>query len=165
MESSFSEIDAASRTINDILRAEYSWGHLAFVDGMAPINYRGGRQIWRPRTKFFRRLFGASNGPVVAIDEVVRPGCYLKFCLQGKTAQATMDFQNWRGYFDRETVYSARGSGAILDRWVRFLSVQEGGFQFEIEYLDGNVRARTPSIVFFGVDWIRLSSLRSHGGR
>ncbi len=156
-EPSINEIEAGSCTVGKILRTDFAWSYLAFVDGMAPVDYRQGRQVWRPRRpKFLRRLFGASNGPVVAIDEVIRPGSYLKFCLPNEATQATMDFQNWRGYFDRETVYSVTGSGSILNRWVRFLSFEERGFQFVTEYLDGKVQARTPTIVLFGADWIHV---------
>jgi hypothetical protein len=164
-EPSISEIEAGSRTVGEILRTDFAWSQLAFIGGMAPVAYRQGRQSWRPRRPMFlRRLFGASNGPVVAIDDVIGPGTYLKFCLPNEATQATMDFQNWRGYFDRETIYSVTSSGSILNRWVRFLSFQERGFQFISEYLDGNVQARTPTIVFFGADWIRVYPGHKPGG-
>lgn len=150
-------IEAASRTIAEILRTDFNWSHLGFVDGMARITYRAGRQVWRPKTKLLTRLVGGSNGPTIALDQVIEPGCFLKFCLPNDAIQRTLDFQNWRGYFDRETVYSSTGSGYILDHWVRFISFLEKGFRFETEYLDAAVRAYTPTIVFFGSEWIRVA--------
>lgn len=157
-EVSIHRIEAASRTIAEVLRTDFNWSHLGFVDGMSPITYRGGRQVWRPKTKLLARLVGGSNGPLVALEQVVKPGCFLKFCLPNDTIQRTLDFQNWRGFFDRETVYSSTGSGYILDRWLRFVSFRENGFRFESEYLDVSVRANTPTVAFFGAEWIRVAS-------
>ena len=151
------QIEAASRTLGQILRADFNWSHLGFVDGIAPLTYRGGRQVWRPKTKLLARLVGGSNGPTVPLDQIVKPGCFLKFSLPNEAVQRTLDFQNWRGYFDRETVYSSTGSGYILDRWVRFVSFSDRGFRFEVEYLTAPVRASAPTVVFFGAEWIRVA--------
>jgi len=130
-----STLEKNSRTLGEILRNKYKWCHLAFIDGMAPIQYRkvggsGKRQVWEPKTKFWRRLFGASNGPIVPLDEVIKPGCFLKFGIPNETTQATMDYQNWRGYLDRDAIYDPQGAGSILESWVRFISFHREGFDF-----------------------------------
>lgn len=145
-------------SINEILKGEYNWNHLAFVDGMAPIHYRNNKQIWRPKTKLLKRMFGGSNGRSVEVGTIIKPGTFLKFVIPNEPTQETMDYQNWRGYFDREAVYSEEGSGFVLNRWVRFANFNNRGFQFTVEYLDSPVEAYIPSIVFFGAEWILISN-------
>lgn len=156
------DIEKNARTIRDILMHEFNWSHLAFLDGMATVDYSSalGKQVWKPRSRLTQKLFGGSYGRIVALEEILVPDCFVKFCIPNETIQASADFQNWRGYFDRETSYTATYAGYILDRWVRFLGFQTLGFDFDVEYLNQPAVARTPTIVFFGADWIRVSPPR-----
>lgn len=157
-EMNLQEIEESSLYVSDILTKEYGWNHLAFVDGMAPIDFRNGKQVWKPKAKLLKIIFGRSNGQIVEIGSVVKPGTYLKFILPNQSTQKTMDYQNWRGYFDREAVYSEEGAGFVLDRWVRFENFNNRGFQFTVEYIDKMVEVFIPSIVFFGAEWIKVSN-------
>ncbi len=102
-------------------------------------------------------FWGVANGPVVPVDHIVRPSCCVKFGLPTESVQATVDFQNWRGYFDRETEYSDSTVSSILARWVRFVCFHNQGFQFETEFVNNGVHAVIPTILFFGADWIRFA--------
>jgi hypothetical protein len=149
------DIEKNAKTVRDILMDEYNWSHLAFVDGMAPVDYSYifRKQIWKPKSRWFQKLFGGSYGRKIPLENVLIPNCFLKFCIPNEAIQASADYQNWRGYFDRETTYSDISAGHMLDRWVKFLGFKTFGFDFDIEYIDYPVVARTPSIVFF---WSRL---------
>ncbi|MEM7172209.1 MAG: hypothetical protein AAF530_18710 [Pseudomonadota bacterium] len=145
----------AVRSIGEILRDDFNWQDAAFVDGMAPLDFQNGQQVWKPRNRMLMRFFGATNGRPVKLQDIIRPGCKLKFRASEVTENATKDFQHWRGFFDREAVYSDESFGFVLDRWVRFGSFNTRGFDFSAEYLNHPVVVTLPTIVFFGADWIQ----------
>jgi hypothetical protein len=151
------KIEENTCTIHEILKRKFNWGDAAFVDGMAPMGLVGQKQAWKPRIKMLRKLIGGSNGIAVPLEDVLVPGCFLKFCIPSAQIQGTADFSNWRGYFDRETQYTDTSAGFIFDRRVTLLGFADKGFRFDVEYIDASIRARTPSVVFFGAQWIKLS--------
>ncbi|QSP93325.1 hypothetical protein LPB19_08750 [Marinobacter salinisoli] len=151
------EIGTEAKSIRQILQDKYGWNHMAFVDGMAPIDFQNGKQFWKPKTKLMRRIFGGSNGRSIRTDFVIGPGTYLKFVSPNASTESTLDYQNWLGYFERETQYSSPKEGSIFERWVLFKSWNRGGFEFTVAFPDSDVEVVIPSIVFFGAEWILVS--------
>jgi hypothetical protein len=146
---------------------KYNWSADAFAHRMAPLGLDRAtrRPVWTPRRSLVQRLFGGGLGRQVCVDEVIVPGCFLKFCLPDSSVQKTIDSQNWRSNFDRETRYTTTVFGYIMDRWLKFLGFQRQGFDFDVEYVDvldtgGSVVARTPTLVFCGAEWVRVAPPR-----
>ncbi|KXS51986.1 MAG: hypothetical protein AWU57_3629 [Marinobacter sp. T13-3] len=148
------EKNKEAKSIRQILQEKYDWNHMAFVDGMAPIDFQNGKQFWKPKTKLLKKFFGGSNGRAARADFVIGPGTFLKFIIPNPTTESTSDYQNWLGYFEREAQYSSQKEDSIFERWVLFKSWNRSGFEFTVEFQDGDVEVVIPSIVLFGAEWI-----------
>ncbi len=49
------KLEEEARLISEILKEDYNWNEMAFVDGMAPIDIKGGRQVWKAKTELKKR--------------------------------------------------------------------------------------------------------------
>lgn len=150
-------VSSEPQTLHEILRKKYNWSHLAFVNGMAPLDTKNGKPFWKPKIKLLKSLLGGSNGPRVNIDLVLGPGTLLKFTIPNEVTQNTFDYQNWRGFFDREARYTNETEGMVLDRWLIFESFHSNGFEFSVRYQGSEVQVYLPSIVLFGAEWILVA--------
>ncbi len=63
----------------------------------------------------------------------------------------------------KEGVEKWDGSHLLFGRWVRFRDYDEGmpgnDFTFTIDFVDAPIRARIPTLVLFGAEWIRVASV------
>jgi len=158
-------IAGESTLLRDVLVGKFGWAGNAFgKSDFATINHRNQQQVFQPRTKLLHRLVGGTAGREIPIVDAVPIGSYLKFCIPDAETQRAfgfvkrMDLGWWRGLFDREARYSTTALGPAFERWVRYRGPQTSGFDFDVEYIDGDVIARIPTLVFTAVGWIRIAT-------